>query len=560
MAIGAAIRQVRTLFDTGTMGALTDPELLDRFLNRDGEAAELAFAALIERHRSMVMRVCRRVLDNPDDVMDAFQTTFLVLATKAKSVRRRDSLASWLYGVSIRVARCARAASIKRKTHERRCARESPILYESEPEGPGAIVHEEFGRLPEHYHAPMVLCDLEDLTHEEAAKKLGWPVGTVKSRLSRGRARLRERLTRRGLVGGSLIGACPPALSPALIDAMARTATKVASGQKLAGMVPASIEALLQGVRRMMIRDMIRNGCIAAVAFGLFTAGAAIAQQPPTDPQVKPAWLASPLAAPPFNRLVTNEIHFFEMNGLDWKEAISPKLRLVKTSPGFRVWTGEAGVLGELRKRMKGEIQAPRVTAEENGLATVNNTHNVFYAASVTWVGTKNSGHGGFQPTVGKVQNGTVVSVSGRKIDQGMLVRVHIDNKKLLGLDAVPVRSPVTEVPITAVTHKVRLNQLQQEGEWLIPNGELLVLSVGHWHEESPPKKTDLYLLNELLDGFGYYDRVAEKNYWSSPVIERLVVIDAKSLIEPINPQKNVNMPTLPNPLPGFFTTQGASQ
>jgi hypothetical protein len=72
----AAIRQVRVLFDVGTNAGLTDPQLLDRFATRNGEAAELAFAALVERHGPMVLRVCRGVLDNPDEAHDAFQATF----------------------------------------------------------------------------------------------------------------------------------------------------------------------------------------------------------------------------------------------------------------------------------------------------------------------------------------------------------------------------------------------------------------------------------------------------------------------------------------------------
>src|SRR5436305_1149674 len=91
------------LFDVGTMAGLSDPQLLERFANRRGEASELAFAALVERHGPMVLRVCRRALGDRDAAHDAFQATFLVLATKAGSLRRRESLGSWLYGVALRV-------------------------------------------------------------------------------------------------------------------------------------------------------------------------------------------------------------------------------------------------------------------------------------------------------------------------------------------------------------------------------------------------------------------------------------------------------------------------
>ena len=61
------------------------------------------------------------------------------------------------------------------------------------------MVHEEVGRLPERYREAVVLCLLEGLTPEQAARHLNCPVGTVHSRLARGRERLRGRLTRRGL-------------------------------------------------------------------------------------------------------------------------------------------------------------------------------------------------------------------------------------------------------------------------------------------------------------------------------------------------------------------------
>ena len=80
---GAAINHVCTLFDVGTVGSLTDGQLLERFLADDRQAAELAFAALVDRHGSMVLRVCNVVLGNEHDVLDAFQASFLILVQKA---------------------------------------------------------------------------------------------------------------------------------------------------------------------------------------------------------------------------------------------------------------------------------------------------------------------------------------------------------------------------------------------------------------------------------------------------------------------------------------------
>ena len=97
----------------------TDGELLERFVTRREEGA---FAELVRRHGPMVLSVCRRVLDNAEDIEDAFQATFMILVRKADSIRNRDSLASWLYGVALRVARRARQAMTRRKDRERRAA------------------------------------------------------------------------------------------------------------------------------------------------------------------------------------------------------------------------------------------------------------------------------------------------------------------------------------------------------------------------------------------------------------------------------------------------------
>src|SRR5215207_2371043 len=115
----AGSRYVRMLWSAGTAGDLADRQLLERFTARGGEAAELAFAALVERHGPMVLRVCRGVLADAHDTQDAFQATFLVLVTKARSLWVRDSLGPWLHQVAYRTATCARSAAARRRRHER---------------------------------------------------------------------------------------------------------------------------------------------------------------------------------------------------------------------------------------------------------------------------------------------------------------------------------------------------------------------------------------------------------------------------------------------------------
>ena len=194
------LRHLETLFHAGTIVGLGDAQLLDRFASRRDEAAEIAFAALVERHGPMVLRVCREVLRDPHEAQDAFQATFLILARKSASIRRRDSLGPWLHGVALRVSACARSAAARRRTHERRRAEiTTPLLGPTDGGEEGAMLHEEIGRLPEKYRTPVVLCYLEGLTHDQAAQKLRWPVGTVRSRLSGARERLRSRLVRRGV-------------------------------------------------------------------------------------------------------------------------------------------------------------------------------------------------------------------------------------------------------------------------------------------------------------------------------------------------------------------------
>jgi HlyD family secretion protein len=117
-------RQIRTLFNVGVIGDLTDAQLLDRFTTLDGEPAELAFATLVERHGPMVMRVCLNLLNSPHDAQDAFQATFLVLVQKARSLWVKDSLAPWLHRVARRVASKARASTVRRRERERHAAEE----------------------------------------------------------------------------------------------------------------------------------------------------------------------------------------------------------------------------------------------------------------------------------------------------------------------------------------------------------------------------------------------------------------------------------------------------
>ena len=112
----------RALFQVGSFVGMSDAELLERYVTGGGGIAEVAFAALVERHGPTVLRVCNDVLNDPHDAQDAAQVTFLVLAKRAGAIRRRNALASWLFGVARRVAARAKVEAARRRAHERRRA------------------------------------------------------------------------------------------------------------------------------------------------------------------------------------------------------------------------------------------------------------------------------------------------------------------------------------------------------------------------------------------------------------------------------------------------------
>ena len=202
------VHQVERLFGQGTVTGLSEEQLLDRFAtDRD----ESAFEALVERHGPMVLGVCRQFLRDPNDVDDAFQATFLVLVRKAGSLRQKELLGNWLYGVASRVALRSRSVGIRRQTRfalaeqveelagDGGSSRSEPVSEVVLRDEERPLVHEEVSRLPGKYRTPIVLCYFEGLTHDQAAARLGCPVGTVKGRLSRARDLLRTRLSRRGV-------------------------------------------------------------------------------------------------------------------------------------------------------------------------------------------------------------------------------------------------------------------------------------------------------------------------------------------------------------------------
>jgi RNA polymerase sigma factor (sigma-70 family) len=249
-------RHLESLFREGALGTRTDRELLERFTAHRGDSAEAAFAILVERHAPMVLATCRRLLGDAHDAEDAAQATFLVLARKARTIRSGQAVGGWLHAVAVRIASKARIAAARRRKNEERTIE----LAVGRPEAPQPTdrwveLHEQIDRLPSRFRLPIVLCYLEGLTHAEAAQQLGWPLGTVESRLARGRERLRERLAGGGvttmipLTGASTLlegtGVSPPA---AWVAAAARAACRFAEGHAAVAVASAEVAALTRAM------------------------------------------------------------------------------------------------------------------------------------------------------------------------------------------------------------------------------------------------------------------------------------------------------------------------
>ena len=295
---GIMHRQLLTLLHSGTVSGLTDGQLLEQFAEREGESAELAFSALVERHGPMVHRVCQRLLGGPHDADDAFQATFLILARRARAIRRRESVGPWLFGVASRVATGHRADRDRRRARERRAGeqRPNPDAQAEDRSDLARVVLEEVGRLPERYRTAVVLCDLEGLGHEEAARLLGCPVGTIKSRQARGRERLRGRLTHRGLAPSTLLllpSATDATLSPSLLEFTTRIAMASRMARACAtGMVPVAVDILTKRMLTSMLLTKLKTTVmVALLAAGLIATGLAVhahqAAPAPADAQSK---------------------------------------------------------------------------------------------------------------------------------------------------------------------------------------------------------------------------------------------------------------------------------
>jgi RNA polymerase sigma factor (sigma-70 family) len=262
---GTILRQIDQLFGAGTVAGLSDAQLLGRFRTQRDEAA---FVALVTRHGPMVLAVCRGVLRDEHAAEDAFQTTFLILVRKAGVLWVGDSLGGWLHRVAHRVAVQARADAVRRSAREKRAgkaAARKQVEEESQNDDLRALLHAEIARLPDRLRLPVVLCDLEGMTRDQAAARLRWREGTVRGRLARARELLRQRLTRRGvMIPAQALAAVlgREAVAAPVSDALLTATIRAVAGQ---GTATAAV-ALAARVKQALLAATIEGATVVVLA------------------------------------------------------------------------------------------------------------------------------------------------------------------------------------------------------------------------------------------------------------------------------------------------------
>ncbi len=308
----AVMRSIGQLFCAGPVAGLDEGKLLERFAAARDEAA---FAALVALHGPMVLAVCRRTLRDEHDVEDAFQATFLVLVRRAASIRDPGRLGPWLHGVARRVSLRARAEASRRRAHRDPVGSAAiagvpemrPAAARAEGDDVLEAIDEEVARLPLRYREAVILCDLEGRSYVDAARRLDCPIGTLQSRLARGRTRLRTRLSRRGLAPAVLTATLAEGARASVPDALADAAVRAATLG--AGAAPAAAAALAAHASRALILSAGRRiaGVIvlatAVLGAGIAARGRFDAGPPGPEPAAyAPAAVSEPPQQPPAPR------------------------------------------------------------------------------------------------------------------------------------------------------------------------------------------------------------------------------------------------------------------
>ena len=326
------VQQIRKTVQLQQAAAATDGELLERFVAQKDEAA---FVTLVQRHGPMVLGVCCRMLSDCNDADDAFQATFCILVRKAHTISKGESVGSWLYQVAYHAAAKARAAAGRRRARET-CVSDPEVAVADAPPDHASelrpVLDEAVSRLPEKYRRPIILCYLEGKSNEEAAREIGCPVGTVWTRLNRGRERLRGLLQRRGVVLSAAALAVTleqaplsAALPPALLQATVRGGMLLASGEAaVAGAFPASVIVLARGATWAMRLARLKTGALFLAVLAVLAGSTWLTFASPR-PSLPPNAQASGTAPAPQR---DDEARFTQVH------------QLLKPQPGESRWQG----------------------------------------------------------------------------------------------------------------------------------------------------------------------------------------------------------------------------
>jgi RNA polymerase sigma factor (sigma-70 family) len=278
------LRLIHQIVEDQDMRDASDHDLLQRFRNHRDHAA---FHALVCRHGTMVLDVCRGVLGNEANAEDAFQTTFLVLARKAGSIRKAASVGSWLHSVAYRTALQARAQEATRRRMEARVpTRPISAVDDWSWREVRAVLHEELNKLPERYRVALVMCYLESQTQDQAAAQLGVAKSTLKERLERGKRLLGTRLVRRGIGPPAVLVAaawpapvCSACLPLSLVAATVKAVGQCMAGQATAGAISANVAGLAEGVLKTMLLTKLKTAVAGAVLLVALVGGSGLVYQ-----------------------------------------------------------------------------------------------------------------------------------------------------------------------------------------------------------------------------------------------------------------------------------------
>lgn len=294
------LNQLRRMATLQQFRQMPDRELLAQFATQRDEAA---FRVLMDRHGPMVLRVCKHVLGNDHDAEDAYQAVFLVLANKAGSKRWQESVAAWLHGVAVRIAREARRAARRRRVHEHQATEKKtvePSLDLSMREAYG-LLEEELARLPERCGPILIQCELMGRNQREVARELGCSVRTIKNRVREGRALLRKRMTARGVTLTSIMlslmlspGSEAAVVSPILVANTLQAVMRFLSGRETVAASPAATHLAGQAIKAMFVARV--RGRVIGVLLALGLAGGGLGAWQVLAPRLDPA---SPAATPP---------------------------------------------------------------------------------------------------------------------------------------------------------------------------------------------------------------------------------------------------------------------